>query len=177
MFESNDVRNIGFIIRKDINRVDREIFKKELFAKLTKFACSAEDEQRLNDACAYLPFSSCIPNFQIRLSKNISVGSSAGRVSTSALMIHCDSLHVNFMNKFLTRYYEKSNTDEKFVPHSMLNGKDAAYLKAYRNAIVFHNQFLSASRVLPVIGLHPKAMSALIQLGEDEPADVLTYIK
>jgi hypothetical protein len=81
------------------------------------------------------------------------------------------------MNKFLTRYYEESDTDEKFVPHSMLNGKDAAYLKAYRNAIVFHNHFLSASRVLPVIGLHPKAMSARIQLGDDEPADILTYTK
>jgi hypothetical protein len=45
MFESNDIRNIGFIIRKVINRVDREIFKKELSAKLTEFACSANDEQ------------------------------------------------------------------------------------------------------------------------------------
>jgi hypothetical protein len=98
-------------------------------------------------------------------------------VATSALTIHCDALHVNFLNKFITQYYDESDTDKKYVPHSMLNGKHPDYLKAYRNAIVFQNQFLSASRVLPVIGLHPKAMSATIQLGTDEPATVLTYIK
>lgn len=45
VFESHDIQNISFIICKDINRVDRELFKRELFSKLTNFICSSEDEQ------------------------------------------------------------------------------------------------------------------------------------
>jgi hypothetical protein len=139
VFKSHDIRNIGFIIRKDINRVDRELVKSELFSKLTNFVCSSEDKQQLTNAREYLPFPACIPNFQIRLSKNISVGSSSGKVSTSALTIHCDALHVNFLNKFITQFYDESDTDEKYVPHSMLNGKYPDFIKAYRNATVFQN--------------------------------------
>jgi hypothetical protein len=53
----------------------------------------------------------------------------------------------------------------------MLNGKDPVHLQAYHNAIVIQNHFLSQVRVLPVIGLHPKAMTQMIQLApEDTPA-------
>jgi hypothetical protein len=65
LFESNNIRNIGFIIRKDINRVDRQLFNKELSDKLGGFPCSADDLQRLTDAHSRLAFPACIPNFQI----------------------------------------------------------------------------------------------------------------
>jgi hypothetical protein len=110
-------------------------------------------------------------------SKNVFLNSPSGKVTTSALTIHCDALHVNFMNILLTRFYEESNPDEKFVPHSMLHGRDPEYLQAYRNAIVFQNQYLANIRILPVIGLHPKAMKAIIQLGDDDPAKVITLIR
>ncbi len=176
LFQSNDIRNIGFIIRKDVNRTDRQIFKNELMGALKIFPLTSEDKQRLSEAKDCLHFPDNIPTIDIRFTKTISVLATTGRVSTSALTIHCDSVHVNFVNKLLTRYYEESDTNEKFVPHSMLNGRDPDYIQAYRNAIVFQNQFLAAARVLPVIGLHPKAMAATIQIGEDEPSQVLTYI-
>jgi hypothetical protein len=139
VFESHDIHNIGFIFRKEINGIDQEIFKNELFSKLTNFTCTTEDEQQLTAAQEYLPLPSCIPNFQICPSKNISVGSSSGKVSTSALTIHCDALHVNFLNKFIKQYYEELDTDERYIPHTMLNGKYPEFLKAYHNAIVFQN--------------------------------------
>jgi hypothetical protein len=177
LFESSDIRNFGFIIRKDPNRIDRDIFTKELHKSLSEFLLSNDDKQRLEEAQDNLPFPGRIPKFQARISRHISITSSSGKVSTAALTLHCDALHVNFLNKLVTRYYDESDTDEKFVPHSMLHGRDPDFLQAYRNAIVFQNQYLANVRMLPVIGLHPKAMKAILQLGEEEPAEVITLIR
>jgi hypothetical protein len=81
------------------------------------------------------------------------------------------------MSKLITRFYEEADADEKFVPHAMLHGNDPDHLSAYRQAIILQNQFLANVRVLPVIGLHPKAMHAMIQLDDEEPTEVITLIR
>jgi hypothetical protein len=177
VFESNDIRSIGFITRKDINRTDKNIFEKELTEKLLNFEWNMEDNQRLEEAKDNLSFPNRIPNMEIRLTKSVAVNTPTGRVSTSALTVHCDSLHMNFLTKLITRYYEEASNDERFVPHSMLNGRDPDYIASYRNAIVYQNQFLQHARVLPVIGLHPKAMAAMIQLDDGEESQVYSYIR
>jgi hypothetical protein len=177
VFESTDIRKFGFMLRKDTQRVDRNNFTSELQRKLQAMILSDEDKQRLADARDHLPFAGALPNFQTRASQNVTINSLEGRVKTSALTLHCDAPHVNLMSKLIDRYYQESDTDEKFVPDAMLYGKDPTHLTAYRHAIVFQNQYLSNVRVLPVIGLHPKAMKALIQLGNDEPTEVLTLIR
>jgi hypothetical protein len=62
------------------------------------------------------------------------------------------------MSKLFTGYYEGSDTDEHFVPHSLLHGNDPTHQKAYRSAIIIQNKYLTEVRVIPVIGLSPKAM-------------------
>jgi hypothetical protein len=141
------------------------------------FVLSNEDTQRLADARDALPFPTALPKFQTRVSHNVTINSSTGRVKTSALTLHCDSLHVNLVSKLLTRFYEEADTDEKFVPHAMLHGNDPDHLSAYRQAIILQNQFLANVRVLPVIGLHSKAMHEIIQLDDEEPTEVITLIR
>jgi hypothetical protein len=131
----------------------------------------------LANARDHLPFAGALPNFQTRASQNVMLNSPDGRVRTSALTLHCDAPHVNLMSKLIDRYYQEADTDEKCVPDAMLYGKDPTHLTAYRHAIVFQNQYLSNVRVLPIIGLHPKAMTAIFQLGNDEPTEVLTLIR
>jgi hypothetical protein len=97
-------------------------------------------------------------------------------VSTSALTIHCDKAHVAFIAPIILRYYETGVTDESFAPHSLLHGNDPVHQQAYRNAIFFQNNYLVQVRVLPVIGLHPKAMQELIQAGESPPETVWKLI-
>jgi hypothetical protein len=176
VFESTDIRKFGFMLRKDTQRVDRNNFTSKLHLKLKDMILSDEDEQRLADARDHLPFAGALPNFQTRASQNVTINSPAGRVKTSALTLHRDAPHVNLMSKLVDRYYQEADTDEKFVPDAMLYGKDPTHINAYQHAIVFQNQYLSNVRVLPVIGLHPKAMTETIQLGNDEPTEVLTLI-
>jgi hypothetical protein len=62
----------------------------------------------------------------------------------------------------------------------MQNGQDPLHLKAYHNAIILHNQFLSNVHAIPVIGISPKALQQSIQFGESAPErliDVLNRYK
>jgi hypothetical protein len=113
----------------------------------------------------------------VRLSKNIQINSPTGKVRTSTLTIHVNAAHVQFMSPFITRFSEESYLLEKFVPQTMLNGKDPVHLQACHNAIVIQNHFLSQVRVLPVIALHPKAMTQMIQLApEDAPTTMFSLL-
>jgi hypothetical protein len=168
-FGSTDIRNIGFMMRKDIMRVDRDLYTTLLSEQLSNFTLTDDDAQRLVDAKERMPFATCLPPLQVRLSKNIQINSPTGKVKTSALTIHVDAAHVQFMSPFITRFSEDSDLLEKFVPQTMLHGKDPVHLQAYQNAMVIQNHFLSEIRTLPVIGLHPKAMTQMIQLSPDDP--------
>jgi hypothetical protein len=80
------------------------------------------------------------------------------------------------MVPFLTRYFESAATKGQFVLHSMKNGQDPLHLKAYHNAIILHNQFLSNTRAIPVIGISPKALQQSIQFGEDAPERLIDVL-
>jgi hypothetical protein len=61
----------------------------------------------------------------------------AGKVTTSTITIHCDVLHVNFMNKYTTPYYKESDSNDKFVPNSMFPGVDQVKKKSRIGATFF----------------------------------------
>jgi hypothetical protein len=176
-FQSMDIRNIGFIIRKDPNKISREKFTDHLYECLTETSpFTATDEQRYNDAKTALPFDGPLPKFQVRVSTNLFHNSISGKVKTTAMTIHCDQKHVDFMSKLITSYYEAGTTDEKFVPHSLLHGNDPIHQKAYRNAIILQNKYLDEVRNIPVIGISPKALQETITIGQSGPQTVLNLL-
>jgi hypothetical protein len=80
-FQSSDVRNIGFIIRKDPNKVSRDIFATQLYDTLTEASpFTDEDASRYNTAKEALPFEGPPPKFQLRVSSHIFHNSAAGKV-------------------------------------------------------------------------------------------------
>ena len=84
-----------------------------------------------------------------------------GQVRTTAITFHCDQQHSSFLSRLLIRYYETQERPlliEQFVPHSLLHGNDSTNQRAYRNAIILQNKYLLAMRILPVIGISPKAL-------------------
>jgi hypothetical protein len=106
LFESS---NPNFILRKDPTQVDREILRKELYAMLSSFGLNEDDTQRLEAAREHLPFPACLPKFQVRHSKNISLRSPSGKVTTSTLTIYCDAPHVNVLNKLITQFCDETD--------------------------------------------------------------------
>jgi hypothetical protein len=175
-FESADIRNIGFLVWKDQRKVFRAHLTADLHKTLSEFPITDEDALRYNDAKAALPFEGPFPKFQIRVSSSVKHTSQAGKVSTSALTIHCDKAHIAFISPIILRYYGTGVTDESFAHHSLLHGNNPVQQQAYRNAIFLQNIYLAQVRVLPVIGLHPKAMQELIQAGESPPETVWKLI-
>jgi hypothetical protein len=153
-FQSSDVHNIGFIIQKDPNEISRDLFAQQLYERLTESSSFTDaNVDRYNVAKEALPFDSPLPKFQLRVSSHIYHNGIQGKVKTTAITIHCDHKHCEFMTKLFTGYYEASTTDERFVPHSLLHGNDAIHQKAYRTAIIIQNKYLTKVRVIPVIGL------------------------
>jgi hypothetical protein len=172
VFLTSDVRNIGFLIRKDPRKVSRDLLVKSLYATLCDHTFTAEISQIYHEAKEALPFQGTIPNFQLKNATNIWHTGTAGKVQTNALTIHCDQAHVRCFTRLFTSYYEDGNSNERFVPHNLLHGDDPTNLKAYRNAIILQNQYLAELRVLPVIGISPKAMNEMIQVGASPPQTV-----
>jgi hypothetical protein len=69
------------------------------------------------------------------------------------MTMHCDQKHAKFLTRLFTSFYEDGHSDKKIVPHSFLHGADPTNLRAYWNAMILQNQYLSQVRVLPVIGI------------------------
>jgi hypothetical protein len=157
LFESTDARNIGFIIRKDPWKVSRNHFTASLTEIFSTIDFTDADSLGYNEAKEALPFDGPVPKFQLRTSSSIFHNSASGKVKTNALTVHCDQKHVALLAPLFIKFYETGETDEKFVPHSLLHGNDQTYQTAYRNAIILQNKYLEV-RTLPVIGISPKAM-------------------
>jgi hypothetical protein len=143
-FQSSDVRNIGFIIRKDPNKISRDLFAQQLYERLTESSSFTDaDADRYNTAKEALPFDGPLPKFQFRVSSHIYHNGIQGKVKTTAITIRCNHKHCEFMTKLFTGYYEASTTDERFVPHSLLHGNDAIHQKSYRTAIIIQNKYIT----------------------------------
>jgi hypothetical protein len=98
-------------------------------------------------------------------------------MKTTAMTIHCDQKHAEFLTRLFTSFYEDGHSDENSNPHSLLHGAHPTNLRAYRNAIILQNQYLLQVRVLPVIGISPKALKEKISIGENEaPRTVLSLL-
>jgi hypothetical protein len=177
-FKSADVRNIGFLLRRSADKTDRKKFAELMTSRLNDHKLSEEDEQLYNVAKTRLPFEGPTPMFELRTANNIRHTSAAGEVKTSAITIHCDKEYVAFLSKILTGFYESDkNAHEQFVPHSLLHGNDPVHQKAYRNAIILQNQYLTDMRILPVIGISPKALQEKVAVFDGPPQKVLTLLQ
>jgi hypothetical protein len=62
-FLSSDMRNIGFIIRKDPRKVNRDLLADQLYEILSDHPLSADDSGRWNEAKETLSFRDLIPRF------------------------------------------------------------------------------------------------------------------
>jgi hypothetical protein len=175
-FLTNDICNIGFLIRKDPRKISRDLLAKSLYETMSNHKFDAEMSQSFHEAKETLPFSGPIPNFKLRNSGNICHNSSAGKIKTHAITIHCDHQHAEFITRLFTNFYEDGKSDEQFVPHSLLHSGDPTNLGAYRNVIIRQNQYLSQVRVLPVIGISPKALKEEIKIGNGRPETVLALL-
>jgi hypothetical protein len=175
-FESEDVRNFGFIIRKDPRRVSRDTFTAALKEIIDTIYLTDDDTRRYNEAKKALPFDGPAPKFQVRISSNIYHQTPAGRVQTTALTVHCDKKHLAYLAPLFTKHYEEGSTDERFVPHSLLHGNNSIHQRAYRNAIILQNQYLDEVRSLPVIGISPKALQQKITTGTGPAETVLSLL-
>jgi hypothetical protein len=176
VFLTNDIRNIGFLIRKDPRKISRDLLRNHLLDELSRHDLDANLSHQFHEAQEYLPFTEKIPTFVLRNSEHVYHSSAAGRVKTNALTIHCDYQHAEFLSQLFINFYEDGKRDEQFVPHSLFNGSDSTNLRAYRNAIVYQNQYLDEVKVLPVIGISPKALKETIQLGAADPETVLSLL-
>ena len=94
-----------------------------------------------------------------------------GVVQTAGIKVQCDQKHGLFLTRLFTSFFEDGKTYERFVPYSLLYGDDPVNHRSYRTAIIVHNKYLEEVRVLPVIGISPKALLEKIQVGSD-PAPV-----
>ena len=154
------VRNVGFFLQKNAEKVDIDKFTTTMMKRLADFSLSHSDSDRYSEAKEKLPFDGPLPTFEVRSSSRIyDSHSNVGQVRTTAITFHCDQQHSSFLSRLLIRYYEtQGRLHEQFVPHSLLHGNDSTNQKAYRNAIILQNQYLLAMRILPVIGISPKAL-------------------
>jgi hypothetical protein len=144
--------------------------------ELNEFPLSDNDADRYKNVKDAEAFDGGLPKFHLQQSKKIQSHNVNGKVTTYALTIHCRNVHQGFMVPFLTRYFESAATKGQFVSHSMQNGQDPLHLKAYHNAIILHNQFLSNTRAIPVIRISPKALQHSIQFGEDAPERLIDVL-
>jgi hypothetical protein len=158
VFLSNDIRNIGFLIRKDPKKVSCDLLTISLSAVLSNHKLDAKNSHHFHEAQEALPFTSKILTFTLRNSTNVHHANASGNIKTNALTIHCDAKHAEFVAKLFTTFYDDGHSDEQFIPRSLLYGSDPTNISAYRNAIVHQNQYLTDVRVLPVIGISPKAL-------------------
>jgi hypothetical protein len=163
VFLTSEVRNIGFLIRKDPRKVSQDLLVMSLNETICKHTFTANISQVYHEAKVI---------FQMKNTTNIWHTGTAGKVQTNVLTIHCDQAHVKLLTQLFTSYYEDGNSDKWFVHHRLLHGDDPTNLKAYRNAIILENQYLAEIRVLPVIGISPKAMNEMIQVGTYTPQTV-----
>jgi hypothetical protein len=173
---STDIRNIGFIIYRDPKKIDRDSYSTELALKLNEFPLSDADADRYNNAKDAEAFDGGLQKLYLQQSERIQSRNVNGKVMTHAITIHCRNVHQGFMVPFLTSYFENTATIGQFVSHTMQNGQDPLHLKAYHNAIILHNQFLSNIRAIPVIGISPKALQQSIQFGEDAPERLIDVL-
>jgi hypothetical protein len=153
-----DVRNIGFQIRKDPRKVNRDLLAEHLYDMLSTHPLPADASSHCHEAKEAFSFSGLIPKFKLRISNQLFHANQAGKISTSAMTIHCDQKHAEFLTRLFTSYCEDGLSDKQFVPHSLLHGNDPTNLRAYRNTIILQNQYLCNVRVLPVMGISPKAL-------------------
>ena len=156
-FLSSDVRNVGFFLRKNAEKVDKAKFTTTMMQRLADFPLSHADSDRYKEAKEKLLFDGPLPTFELRSSNHIfHSNSNGGQVRTTAITFHYDQQHSSFLSRLLIRYYEtKGHPHEQFVPHSLLHGNDSTNQKAYRNTIILKNKYLLAMRILPVIGISP----------------------
>jgi hypothetical protein len=157
-FLTPNIRKIGFLIRKDPDKVNRDLFGAVIYDTLASHKLSAATSEIYHKAKEALPFDGAIPNFKIKGSK-ITHSSSSGTIHTKALTIFCDKPHADFMHQLFTAFYETERNADHYVPQKLLNGGDPQHIRAYRNAIVCQNQYLDNVRVIPVIGISLKAPS------------------
>jgi hypothetical protein len=66
LFASQDVRNIGFIIRKDPRKVSRDHFTASLIEIFSTIEFTEADSLRYTEAKEALPFDGPVPKFQLR---------------------------------------------------------------------------------------------------------------
>jgi hypothetical protein len=125
-----------------------------------------------------MPFDGNVPAFRPKLATRIHHGTAAtGVIHTAGILVQCDQQHVAFLMGLLIHYYENGDKLESFVPCSMLYGDDPTNHRAYRNAIILQNKYLSEVKMLPVIGISPKALKEKITVGNDpEPVSVLNIL-
>jgi hypothetical protein len=106
-FFSLDVRKIRFIIRKDPRKTNRDLFGAQLAESLENHPLDSEALALCNEAKGALAFSGTIPKFQLRSANAIKHKNATGLIQTAALAVHCDRLHVAFLNRLFTGYYEE----------------------------------------------------------------------
>jgi hypothetical protein len=174
-FLTPNIRKIGFLIRKDPDKVNRDLFGASMHAQLASHKLSAATSEIYHEAKEALPFAGEIPNFKIKASK-ITHSNASGMIQTKALTIFCDKPHADFMHQLFTEFYETESNDDHYVPQKLLNGGDPQHIRAFRNAIVCQNQYLENVRVLPVIGISPKALKGMITAGDSAPQTVLSLL-
>jgi hypothetical protein len=153
-FQSNDVRNTGFFLRKSAAKIDKAHFTPQVIQRLSDFPFSDEDSSRCNESKEALPFEGPL------LSDDICHASAAGRVKTTGICCHETEGHPH----------------EQFVPHSLLHGNDTINQKAHRNAIMLQNKCLAEMCVVPVVGVSPKALQETIRVGNSQPQSVINLI-
>jgi hypothetical protein len=177
-FQSMNVRKIGFFIRKDPRKTNRDIFATQLSENLSSHPHDAEGSSLCQEANEALPFDGNIPAFRLKLATRIHHGTAAtGVIHTAGILVQCDQQHVAFLTGLLIHHYENGDKPELFVPCSMLHGDDPTNHRACRNAIILQNKCLSEVKVSPVIGISPKALKEKITVGNDpEPVSVLNVL-
>lgn len=86
-FLTPNIRKIGFLIRKDLDKVHRDLFGVAMYDKLVSHKLSAATSEIYHEAMIALPFDGAIPNFKIKASK-ITNSSSSRTIHTKALNIN-----------------------------------------------------------------------------------------
>jgi hypothetical protein len=171
------VKSIGFLIRKDVINLNRDLYCKQLQEIIAAFPLSAESSARRAEAKERATFEAAIPPFQIHLGNRVKHESSAGElITTKALIISCGRNHAEFLTRHITSYYEATNSGKSFVPFSLLHGSNPGNIQAFLQAIVIQNHFMASACALPVIGVSPKALTQFVKIGEAAPEQMLKVI-
>jgi hypothetical protein len=175
-FTSTNVRRVGFFVRKDPRKVNRDVFAIQISENLASQTLDAESSALYQEANEALPFEGSVPPLKLKLASNIAHGKGMGIIQTQAIMVFCDQLHVKFLAKLLMNRYEDGAQKEQFAPHSLLFGDDPENHRSYRAAIRMQNQYLAEAIALPVIGVSPKALKEVIDLENGQPPATLLEI-